>query len=87
MSSVQLLLPESLAPLVRNTIFSGNIHYFDRVESTNALALEAAAHSRHHADSVPEGAVFLAEGRKRPGADAAATPGFPKKVRGFIVRF
>ena len=34
---------EALAPLVRNTIFSGNVHHHDQVESTNALALAAAA--------------------------------------------
>jgi BirA family biotin operon repressor/biotin-[acetyl-CoA-carboxylase] ligase len=70
-SSADLLLPEKLAPLVRNTIFSGNIHHFDQAESTNALALEAATHAKHHADIGPEGAVFVAEeqtaGRGRGG--------------------
>ena len=71
MSSADLLLPEKLAPLVRNTIFSGNIHHFDQAESTNALALAAATRSEHHTDTGPEGAVFVAEeqtaGRGRGG--------------------
>lgn len=65
------LSPESLAPLVRNTIFSGNIHHYQQAESTNSLALEAAARSGSHAAGAPEGAVFLAEeqtaGRGRAG--------------------
>ncbi len=56
-----LILPESLAPLVRNTIFSGNIHHYERVTSTNALALEAALQPPHQGDVSPEGAVFIAE--------------------------
>jgi BirA family transcriptional regulator, biotin operon repressor / biotin---[acetyl-CoA-carboxylase] ligase len=71
LSSDQPLLPENLAPLVRNTIFSGNIYYFDSVESTNAKAMEAAAHARHQAASSPEGAVYIGEeqtaGRGRGG--------------------
>lgn len=62
---------ESLAPLVRNTIFSGNIHYFPQVESTNAVALEAATHSGIPHEGVAEGAIFLADeqtaGRGRAG--------------------
>lgn len=61
MVSSDLILPESLAPLVRNTIFSGNIHHYERVTSTNALALEAALQPAHQGDVSPEGAVFIAE--------------------------
>jgi len=55
-----LLLPERLAPLVRNTIFFGNIHHCLQTESTNAQAARAAAAGRDH-DSASEGEVFLAE--------------------------
>ena len=69
--SSDLLLPENLAPLVRNTIFSGNIYHFDQTESTNSLALTAAKTSEHHEDSGPEGVLFVAEeqtaGRGRGG--------------------
>ncbi len=61
MVSSELILPESLAPLVRNTIFSGNIHHFEKVTSTNALALEAAVRTGDQGEVAPEGAVFLAE--------------------------
>ena len=50
-----LLLPEMVEPLVRGTIFGGQIHHYYRAGSTNTLALEAAA------NGAPEGAVFLAE--------------------------
>lgn len=67
----EVLSPEALAPLVRNTIFSGNIHYHDQVESTNALALAAAALHADHGAEGREGAVYLAEeqtaGRGRKG--------------------
>lgn len=59
-----LISPESLAPLVRNTIFSGNIHHYLQAESTNSLALEAAARSGKQPEGAPEGAVFLAEEQK-----------------------
>jgi BirA family biotin operon repressor/biotin-[acetyl-CoA-carboxylase] ligase len=55
------LSPESLAPLVRNTIFSGNIRHYEQVESTNSLALEVAARSNVQVEGAPEGMVFLAE--------------------------
>ena len=55
-----LLLPEILAPLVRNTIFAGHIHHSLQVESTNLLAARAAAAARSSAD-LSEGEVFLAE--------------------------
>lgn len=65
------ITPESLAPLVRNTIFSGNIHCYEHVESTNALALETAARSSVQLEGAPEGVVFVAEeqtaGRGRGG--------------------
>lgn len=66
-----VLSTEALAPLVRNTIFSGNIHHHDQVESTNARALAAAALNTSHGEAGHEGAVYLAEeqtaGRGRQG--------------------
>jgi len=50
-----LLLPEMLEPLLRGTIFGGNIHHYYRVGSTNTAAMDAAAAGD------PEGTVFLAE--------------------------
>jgi BirA family transcriptional regulator, biotin operon repressor / biotin---[acetyl-CoA-carboxylase] ligase len=65
------LLPEKLAPLVRNTIFSGNIFHQESVESTNSLAMAAGTRAGHAPDSAPEGSVFVAEeqtaGRGRGG--------------------
>src|SRR5205085_11707440 len=55
-----LLLPEFLGPLVRNTIFAGHIHHSLQVESTNLLASRAAAAGRN-SDKLSEGEVFLAE--------------------------
>ena len=55
-----LLLPDKLAPLVRNTIFSGNIHHHLQVESTNLLAHEAANAGKNQ-EATSEGEVFLAE--------------------------
>jgi BirA family transcriptional regulator, biotin operon repressor / biotin---[acetyl-CoA-carboxylase] ligase len=55
------LLPEALGPLVRNTIFSGNIHHLVQADSTNSVALRGAALAGQHPDDIPEGAVFLAE--------------------------
>lgn len=57
----ELLLPEVLAPMVRNTIFSGNIHHCVQADSTNSIALRGAALASQHPDDTPEGAVFLAE--------------------------
>jgi len=57
----EYLLPEVLAPLVRNTIFSGNIHHIVQADSTNSVALRGAALAGQHPDETPEGAVFLAE--------------------------
>ncbi|HEU4415483.1 MAG TPA: biotin--[acetyl-CoA-carboxylase] ligase [Candidatus Angelobacter sp.] len=61
MTNAELLLPEILAPLVRNTIFSGNIHHCVQADSTNSIALRGAALAGQHPDDTPEGAVFLAE--------------------------
>jgi BirA family biotin operon repressor/biotin-[acetyl-CoA-carboxylase] ligase len=55
------ILPEVLAPLVRNTIFSGNIHHVVQADSTNSVAMRGAALAGQHPDDTPEGAVFLAE--------------------------
>jgi BirA family biotin operon repressor/biotin-[acetyl-CoA-carboxylase] ligase len=57
----EMLLPELLAPLVRNTIFSGNIHHCVQADSTNSVALRGAALAGEHPDDTPEGAIFLAE--------------------------
>ena len=54
-------MPELLAPLVRNTIFSGNIHHCVQADSTNSIALRGAALASQHPYDTPEGAVFLAE--------------------------
>lgn len=61
MTNPEYLLPEVLAPLVRNTIFSGNIHHIVQADSTNSVALRGAALAGQHPDDTPEGAVFLAE--------------------------
>ncbi len=50
-----LLLPESLAPLLTGTIFGQRIHHYFRIGSTNLTALQEAARGE------PEGAVYLAE--------------------------
>ena len=66
-----LLLPEILRPLVRGTLFSGHIHHFYKIGSTNTTAMAAAA------DGAPEGTVYLAEeqtaGRGR-GANSWQSP-------------
>jgi len=73
------LLPEKLAPLVRNTIFSGNIFHQESVESTNSLAMAAGTRAGHSPDSAPEGSVFVAEeqtaGRGRGGHTWNSQPG------------
>lgn len=60
-----LLLPDTLSPLLSGTIFSSRIHHYFRIGSTNVSAMQAAA------DGEPEGAVFVAEqqtaGRGRGG--------------------
>lgn len=50
-----LLLAEILGPMLRGTIFGGEIHHFYRINSTNTAALEAAGRG------AAEGSVFLAE--------------------------
>lgn len=59
-----LLLPEMIAPLVKGTIFAGdlgtrnqsrNIHHYYKIASTNSEAMSAAA------AGAPEGDIFLAE--------------------------
>jgi len=57
----EFLLPDLLAPLVRNTIFSGNLHHCVQADSTNSVALRGAALAGKHPEDTPEGAVFLAE--------------------------
>ena len=71
MLSPESISPENVAPLVRNTIFSGSIHHFRQTESTNQLAMEAGAHAGRSSENAPEGEVFIAEeqtaGRGRKG--------------------
>jgi BirA family transcriptional regulator, biotin operon repressor / biotin---[acetyl-CoA-carboxylase] ligase len=50
-----LLLPDTIVPLVKGTIFDRHIHHFFKTDSTNIAAMQAA-----HAGA-PEGSVFLAE--------------------------
>ena len=49
-----LLLPDTLLPLLRGTIF-GTVSHFYKIVSTNEAAMEAASRG------APEGSVFLAE--------------------------
>lgn len=56
-----LLLPETLSPLVRNTIFFGHIHHRMQADSTNLLASRAAAQAEQQTEPASEGEVFLAE--------------------------
>jgi BirA family transcriptional regulator, biotin operon repressor / biotin---[acetyl-CoA-carboxylase] ligase len=78
MAEQDLLLPESLAPLVKHTIFAGHIHYWPEVESTNTLALQAAALGSRETEA-GEGTVFLADaqtaGRGRGGHSWHSEPG------------
>ena len=50
-----LLLPEIVQPLLRGTIFDGNIRHYFKIGSTNTAAMAAAA------DGAPQGSIFLAE--------------------------
>jgi BirA family biotin operon repressor/biotin-[acetyl-CoA-carboxylase] ligase len=50
-----LLLAETLAPLLRGTIFASHIHHYFKIGSTNVAAMEAAA------AGAPEGSVYLGE--------------------------
>ncbi len=60
-----LLLPDIVEPLVKGTIFTGRLHHYFRIGSTNAAAMQAAGFGEN------EGAVFFAEeqtaGRGRGG--------------------
>jgi len=60
-----LLLPEFLAPLLKETIFGGRMRHYFKIASTNASAMQAAAAGE------PEGTLFIAEeqtaGRGRGG--------------------
>lgn len=56
-----LLLPEIIGPLVRNTIFFGHIQHWHQTESTNLLASKAAALAEQQTEPASEGEVFLAE--------------------------
>ena len=47
--------------MVRNTIFSGNIHHIVQADSTNSVAMRGAMLAGQHPDETPEGAVFIAE--------------------------
>jgi BirA family biotin operon repressor/biotin-[acetyl-CoA-carboxylase] ligase len=70
-----LLLPEILAPLLRGTIFDGQVHHFYKIGSTNTAAMAAGA------NGAPEGTVFLAEeqtagrGRAAHSWDSARSAG------------
>ena len=55
-----LLLPELIRPLVRNTIFSRHIHHTLVTDSTNLLAAKSA-HAQRNSELATEGEVFLAE--------------------------
>jgi BirA family biotin operon repressor/biotin-[acetyl-CoA-carboxylase] ligase len=50
-----LLLAETLAPMLRSSIFGTHIHHYFKIGSTNVTAMEAAA------AGAPEGSVFVAE--------------------------
>lgn len=50
-----LLLPDTITPLVKGTIFDRHIYHFFKIDSTNIAALQAAQ------GGSPEGSVFLAE--------------------------
>jgi BirA family biotin operon repressor/biotin-[acetyl-CoA-carboxylase] ligase len=52
-----LLLPDVLAPLLKDTIFGSNLHHYFKIGSTNTAAMEAAS------AGAPQGSVFLAEGQ------------------------
>lgn len=66
-----LLSPENIGPLVRNTIFAGHIRHWLQTDSTNLRASRAAAGAEQNPEAGSEGEVFLAEeqtaGRGRGG--------------------
>ncbi|HSM87467.1 MAG TPA: biotin--[acetyl-CoA-carboxylase] ligase, partial [Candidatus Limnocylindrales bacterium] len=86
MAGSAVLLPEKLAPLVRNTIFSGNIHCYPEVESTNTLAMEAGAQAGAQPENAPEGAVFLAE-EQTAGRGRGAHHWFSERGTGIYISF
>src|SRR5690349_5141719 len=55
MTVQDLLLPDVLAPLLKDTIFGNNLHHYFKIGSTNTAAMEAAS------AGAPQGSVFLAE--------------------------
>ena len=50
-----LLLPDVLNPLLKGTIFAGQVQHYFRIGSTNSAAMRAAS------DGAPQGTVFVAE--------------------------
>ena len=72
------LLPEKLAPLVRNTIFPGNIFHQEQVESTNSLAMAGAAHEPDIRQIVLRKAQSFWLKNRPWDAVVAATPGIPR---------
>jgi BirA family transcriptional regulator, biotin operon repressor / biotin---[acetyl-CoA-carboxylase] ligase len=50
-----LLLPDVLAPLLKDTIFRNDLYHYSIIPSTNTFAMEAAS------KGAPEGSVFIAE--------------------------
>jgi BirA family transcriptional regulator, biotin operon repressor / biotin---[acetyl-CoA-carboxylase] ligase len=50
-----LLLPDMLAPFLKGTIFSQDIHHYYKIGSTNSEAMNSAS------AGAPEGSVFVAE--------------------------
>ncbi len=67
-----LPLPDVLGSPLSSTIFSGKVHHYFRIPSTNSEAMQAAA------AGAPEGSVFLAEeqtaGRGRGGHSWTSPP-------------
>ena len=56
-----LLLPDVIGPLVRNTIFFGHIRHWLQTDSTSLLASSAASLAEQQTEPASEGEVFLAE--------------------------
>ncbi len=85
MTKPEYLLPELLAPLVRNTIFSGNIHHCVQADSTNSIALRGAALASTLMTLRKE--RFFWPKNRPPAADAATIHGTPSVGPAFIVHF
>jgi BirA family transcriptional regulator, biotin operon repressor / biotin---[acetyl-CoA-carboxylase] ligase len=66
-SMPDLLLPEILEPMIRGTIFAGQVHHYFKIGSTNTEAMLAAV------QGAPEGSVFLAEEQTSGRGRAAHT--------------